>query len=199
MHEFDVENEYNHLSKEENKSKMSRMSLPDPFQEYYRKENQMFRLAKYPSFEEQHRKEISRLSCWLTNAMASSRSNTNQRLLPCKHPLSANSWLFVKCCTRAMKRNEMNENKKKKTRGINDAVGLTSHAHWTCTGMRTIWKGLHIRLRHSLSLTASTSASSAVLFRCAILMMIGRHGCIRRSSWGLDMSYRALHLPCCCL
>lgn len=66
--------------------------------------------------------------------------------------------------------------------------------------MRTVWKGLRIGLWHSLSLTASTSTSSAVLFWCTILaMMIGRHCCIRWPSWRLDMSYRALHLPCCCL
>lgn len=65
--------------------------------------------------------------------------------------------------------------------------------------MRTIWKGLCVRLWHRSSLTVRTSTSSAVLFRCTILMMIGRHCCIGWSSWGLDMPYRALHLPCCCL
>lgn len=65
--------------------------------------------------------------------------------------------------------------------------------------MRTIWKRFCIRLWHRLSLTTSTSTSSAVLFWCAILMVIGWHCGISWPSWCLDMSYGTLHLPCCCL
>lgn len=70
-------------------------------------------LAKYPSFEEQHKKVEKSHACHAGSPMQWPRHEVigMNALFLSKHPLSANSWLFVKCCTSAMKRNEMKETK----------------------------------------------------------------------------------------